>query len=719
MFERRREWFQHEIQVHRREWCCNAAGHDPFTDKLDFMKHMESDHQETAEPAELPRILEFFERPMERSQASCPLCPAKESRFFPARLLEKHLARHMEALALFALPRNNSLRSQGSIDSADSGVGVRASEEDCFSLKSPSLEERRAESEFTNNHTETLEDEARLPEGSNFDTLIRDFCTVGECRNTVATTAYLEKLERAAVAKHSLQTVRAAIEELMNASVSSNPERLSSSNILINRGFNKGPVPEIKITDVLVKVCAMIRSERSRDDSGSEPLQSLEDKKILSFITLMADSVNTLDFKEDRDEPQALESRLRTLISDLAVLSPITSGPKEELGDSSWDFVQPEVQISHTALHILSESLSAVKAIRATRAFERVLNVSDAVLVLTTLSNTLPGMTYERVVADRIEDIIWSCEEDMIELKSFAKSIEHEMSLPDSYLGKPLDHLRGRLKEALPRDLATQMIHRLGIAVAEANPSIKRFPDIEQLEHHKFRVSQHQPGTLVWFFDSPKYTKWAETGPSFLWLTGMFGSGKSVLCSAVIQQLRERCNNSKTTAVAFYYCCGDDANEESISWTLIAQLLRQSQSVPESLQNAYTQWSKHRSSNANTRRQALWDALGMCETTYIVIDGIDPRLAQSDIFQVFSDTFKFTRPTTRTLHLMFTSRLHFAMSHFSPPANEYHEMISEDCVKSSAYVLVAENMRSIPLSSINGKLEERIRSFLLNNTRGM
>ena len=280
--------------------------------------------------------------------------------------------------------------------------------------------------------------------------------------------------------------------------------------------------------------------------------------------------------------------------------------------------------------------------------------MSDAVLVLKTLSNTLPGMTYERVVADRIEHILY-----MIELKSFARSIEHEMSLPDSYLSKPLDHLRGRLEEALPRGLATQMIHRSGVAGAEANSSFTGFPDIEELEYHKFRVSQHQPGTLVWFFDSLKYTKWAETGPSFLWLTGMFGSGKSVLCSAVIEQLRERCNNSKTTAVAFYYCCEEDANEESISWTLIAQLLRQSQSVPESLQIAYTQWSKHRSSNAKKRRQALWDALGMGETTYIVIDGIDPRLAQSDIFQMFSDTFKFTRPMTCTLHLMFYQQATF------------------------------------------------------------
>ena len=714
MFERRSEWFQHEIQVHRREWCCNATGHDPFTDKLEFMKHMESYHQETAEPAELPRILEFFERPMERSQASCPLCPAKQPRFFPARRLEKHLARHMESLALFALPRNNNSRSHGPINSADSVAGVGASEESCASLNSSSLKEGHTESEFTNNHTETPENEALLQEVSDFDTLIRDFCAVGECRDTVATTAYLERLEKAAAARHSLPTVHAAIKELMNASVSSNPERLSSSNIPINRDFNKGPVPEIKITDVLAKVCAMIRSERSEDNSGREPLQSLKDRRILSFITSMADSVNTSDFEEDRDETQALESRLRMLTSDLDVLSGITSGPEEEQGDFSWDFVQPEVQISHTALHILSESLSAVRTIRAIRAFERLLDVSDAVLVLTTLSNTLPGMTFERVVADRIEATIWSCEEDMIELKSFARSIEHEMPLPDSYLRKPLDHLCGRLKEALPSDLATQMIHRSGIAGAEADPSITRFPDADQLdEYHERRASQYMPGTLVWFFDSPKYTNWAETGPSFLWLTGIFGSGKSVLCSAVIEQLRKRCNSS--TAVAFYHFL-EDTNEESISWTLIAQLLRQSQSVPESLQIAYSQWSKHRISDADIRRQALWDALSMYETTYIVLDGIDPRLAQLDMFQVFSDKFKFTGARPRTLHLMLTSRLRFVMSHFSPPADEYYEIISENRVKASAHVLVAEGMRSLDL---DGELEERIRSFLLNNTRGM
>ena len=109
----------------------------------------------------------------------------------------------------------------------------------------------------------------------------------------------------------------------------------------------------------------------------------------------------------------------------------------------------------------------------------------------------------------------------------------------------------------------------------------------------------------------------------------------------------------------------------------------------------------------------------MYEKTYIVIDGIDHRLAQSGLFQVFSDSFKSTQPMTGMLHLMVTCRIPYAISPFSPPANEHYETISEDRVRSSADVLVAEHIRSLSPPIFNNKLKKRIKSFLLTNTRGM
>ena len=124
IFERRGEWFRHETQVHRREWCCNVDGHDALQDKADFVKHMELSHPDMTTPASLPSILDFFERPIEITCSSCPLCLVESSMNLSAKRLEKHLGRHLEALALFALPSKNDA-SDG--ESVGSDVAARAS----------------------------------------------------------------------------------------------------------------------------------------------------------------------------------------------------------------------------------------------------------------------------------------------------------------------------------------------------------------------------------------------------------------------------------------------------------------------------------------------------------------------------------------------------------------------------------------------------------------
>ena len=52
-------------------------------------------------------VLELCERPMETTLSFCPFCRTFDEKGFNPRQLEKHLARHLESLALFALPRNN------------------------------------------------------------------------------------------------------------------------------------------------------------------------------------------------------------------------------------------------------------------------------------------------------------------------------------------------------------------------------------------------------------------------------------------------------------------------------------------------------------------------------------------------------------------------------------------------------------------------------------
>lgn len=40
MYDNRMDWWAHERQVHRKEWCCDMDSHEVFTEEKLFSKHM-------------------------------------------------------------------------------------------------------------------------------------------------------------------------------------------------------------------------------------------------------------------------------------------------------------------------------------------------------------------------------------------------------------------------------------------------------------------------------------------------------------------------------------------------------------------------------------------------------------------------------------------------------------------------------------------------------
>lgn len=91
MFESRHEWFNHELVAHRDEWLVplgnqssNAYPGNSGSDAGDMFTH-------SSKAAHVALIQSFF---------ICPLCLER----FCSQQFEKHVARHLEELALFALP---------------------------------------------------------------------------------------------------------------------------------------------------------------------------------------------------------------------------------------------------------------------------------------------------------------------------------------------------------------------------------------------------------------------------------------------------------------------------------------------------------------------------------------------------------------------------------------------------------------------------------------
>ena len=129
MFGSRNEWFEHELQNHRRQWTCpisEECEHVSFS-HVSFKDHLGAAHQMMPGESELEALIIRCEAPVARVLASaCSLCDeldeletklhfanskysieygvASPTTTVSLGNFKRHLGRHMEQVALFALP---------------------------------------------------------------------------------------------------------------------------------------------------------------------------------------------------------------------------------------------------------------------------------------------------------------------------------------------------------------------------------------------------------------------------------------------------------------------------------------------------------------------------------------------------------------------------------------------------------------------------------------
>lgn len=97
LHQSRYDWSNHEVDFHRREWFCNWCLETCPT-RAEFKDHLSASHTGIC-GAELEVVVERCERAIQSAQP-CPIC---NGLFFP-RQLQSHLGRHLQQLAIFALP---------------------------------------------------------------------------------------------------------------------------------------------------------------------------------------------------------------------------------------------------------------------------------------------------------------------------------------------------------------------------------------------------------------------------------------------------------------------------------------------------------------------------------------------------------------------------------------------------------------------------------------
>ncbi|KAH9173659.1 hypothetical protein EDB89DRAFT_681998 [Lactarius sanguifluus] len=151
-------------------------------------------------------------------------------------------------------------------------------------------------------------------------------------------------------------------------------------------------------------------------------------------------------------------------------------------------------------------------------------------------------------------------------------------------------------------------------------------PPDPSINHNNAWKTCHMEST-AWLFGRSVSTDWMSTG-SLLWIHGKPGSGKSILCSAIIQHIIALCNAGQASITYFYFDFRDKEkqNVRNLVTSLLIQLSAFSDPCCDIIRRVY-------SAHGNGTRQPTDDVLASClkemltvvaeNPIFIVMDALD------------------------------------------------------------------------------------------------
>ncbi|KAF8263087.1 hypothetical protein EI94DRAFT_1741814 [Lactarius quietus] len=163
--------------------------------------------------------------------------------------------------------------------------------------------------------------------------------------------------------------------------------------------------------------------------------------------------------------------------------------------------------------------------------------------------------------------------------------------------------------------------------------------------HNIARKAQHR-GTAVWFFRGSVFLEWQSSG-SLLWIHGKPGSGKSVICSSVVQDIMAVCE-AGSAIMAYFYFDFRDLNKQSchdLLLSLVTQLSTRSSPYCDILHRVYETHEKG-------TRQPSDDILKECLKEMLTLQGQGPIFIILDALDECPDSPGIPSPRDEVLQLV-------------------------------------------------------------------
>ncbi|KIJ33579.1 hypothetical protein M422DRAFT_264520 [Sphaerobolus stellatus SS14] len=264
--------------------------------------------------------------------------------------------------------------------------------------------------------------------------------------------------------------------------------------------------------------------------------------------------------------------------------------------------------------------------------------------------------------------------------------------------------------EKLDRELATStgVVKKMSLDISEL-AGRQKFIDIcnwlkppNPSDNHISISRLQYDGTKEWLIQGNLYKTWKMASPSSYWIDGKSGSGKSVLCSAIIDDIKDFCGSLSgvSAMLAYFYCDFRDVQKQGL-YGLVSSLLYQLSAQSESCYNILC--SKYESESCRGQHkptetmliQYLKDMLALQIRTYLVIDAIDEcpnsglHSQRESVLKLFD---KLIGSHYSNVHICITSRPEIDIMNTLAPLVSQHMTLHSECGQMDAISLYVQSV---------------------------
>ncbi|KAI9641807.1 hypothetical protein NHQ30_009667 [Ciborinia camelliae] len=238
------------------------------------------------------------------------------------------------------------------------------------------------------------------------------------------------------------------------------------------------------------------------------------------------------------------------------------------------------------------------------------------------------------------------------DIREDTQYIKHAISQQGPLLSsiKSTQDAEAQGQQALPRNLYALLINRE--TASKKRDLFNWLSTAEPTTNHDSARKHFEPNTGSWLLQSTKYDNWKGADNSFLWLQGLPGCGKTILCSTIVEDIIDHRAQNANCLMAYYYFSFTETEKQNANnflRSIITQLLKQDDAVLDDVLVIF-EGAKNSTPHLGTLKIILKTILKTHWTFFLIADALDecPRGYEPDERQRNNDVNADTRRYIKT-----------------------------------------------------------------------